>query len=230
MGEETVESQNTSNLQHRVFLDAYYIDQFEVTTRLYQEFLKRGNRMEPEYWPEYWSEEVPARHPMKPVVGVSWDDASAFCQAYGKRLPTEAEWEKAARGTKAARYPWGAETPNLQLANFNRCCDFHEYGVLTAVGSFEAGRSPYGLYDMAGNVWEWVADWLDERYYLRSPERNPSGPATGDQKVIRGGSWGSPAEALRTSTRFGYYPENGDDYIGFRCVQDVHPGNPGGKS
>ena len=226
MGEEAAEGQTTTNVQHRVYLDAYYIDQFEVTTRLYHEFLKDRNRVEPEDWPEYWNEEVPLRHPMKPVVGVSWEDAQAFCLSYGKRLPTEAEWEKAARGMKGALYPWGGEAPDLRRANFTRCCDFREYDVLTAVGSFEEGRSPYGLYDMAGNVWEWVAGCLYEPSCLRSPVRNPPGPVTGDQKVIRGGSWGSPAEALRTSNRFGYYPENGDDYIGFRCVQDVHRDDP----
>jgi formylglycine-generating enzyme required for sulfatase activity len=202
---------------HRVYLDAYYIDQYEVTTARYAKFFKATNRPQP----EYWSANVVSDHGNKPVVGVDWKDATAYCSWAGKRLPTEAEWEKAARGTDQGLYPWGNQPPNEQRANFDHCCDFKDYGVLTDVGSYEAGKSPYGVYDMAGNVWEWVEDWYDDRYYSKSLERNPTGPSSDKYRVIRGGSWGIGPGDLRSAGRLRHSPAKRRDYIGFRCAQDI---------
>ncbi len=203
---------------HSVYLDAFSIDQYEVTTSHFATFLENSKRSAP----QGWSKQVPLEHGEKPVVGVDWNDATAYCAWAGKRLPTEAEWEKAARGTDQRRFPWGDKTPNERRANFWHCCDFKDYEALDDVGSFDAGKSPYGVYDMAGNAWEWVADWYDENYYGNSPTRNPKGPSSGEYRVIRGGSWylDSPV-ALRSANRSWNTPTNRYATIGFRCTQDV---------
>lgn len=205
---------------HPVYLDAFYIDQFEVTTARYATFFKETKRNPP----QLWSEAVLKQHGNKPVVGVTWDDAQAYCQWAGKRLPTEAEWEKAARGTDQRWYPWGNDPPNKRLANFDNCCDFQDYAVLSDVGSFEGGQSPYGAYDMAGNVWEWMGDWYDRTLYPqrakgKTPVRNPRGPEKGEIRVLRGGSWDYEAGSMRTSYRNGVNPTFRVNYIGFRCAQ-----------
>ncbi|MDH4080878.1 MAG: SUMF1/EgtB/PvdO family nonheme iron enzyme [Nitrospira sp.] len=190
-------AQNDERPAHPVYLDAFSIDQYEVTTSRYAKFFQATNRAAP----HYWSEQVLKRHGNKPVVGVDWNDATAYCAWTGKRLPTEAEWEKAARGTDQRVYPWGNASPSEQRANFSHCCDFKDYGALTDVGSYEAGKSPYGAYDMAGNVWEWVADWYDESYYGKSPDRNPKGPSAGQYRVLRGGSWVYVPVNVRSANR-----------------------------
>ena len=202
---------------HRVYLDAYYIDQYEVTTARYAKFFKATNRPQP----EYWSADVVSDHGNKPVVGVDWTDATAYCSWAGKRLPTEAEWEKAARGTDQRLYPWGNQPPNEQRAKFFRRGDFQDYGELTDVGSYEAGKSPYGVYDMAGNVWEWTADWYDEKYYSKSPEKNPKGPSSGEYRVVRGGGWIIVSVDVRYATRSRLTPALRRNTVGFRCAQDI---------
>ncbi|MCA9464792.1 MAG: SUMF1/EgtB/PvdO family nonheme iron enzyme, partial [Nitrospira sp.] len=207
--------------QHPVYLDAFYLDQYEVTTSRYAAFMEATKRDPPRHWPAT----VLKQHAKKPVVGVAWEDANAYCVWAGKRLPTEAEWEKAARGTDGRLYPWGNEAPTKALANFDNCCDFQDYGALRDVGSYEHGKSPYGAYDMAGNAWEWVADWYDEtRYQQRAmgnePVRNPQGPDKGEFRVLRGGSWDdSDPRVLRSSLRFRVHPSNRSDGLGFRCAQ-----------
>lgn len=204
---------------HQVYLDAYYLDQFEMTTSRYGKFLENTNRDTP----RDWSETVPKQQEKKPVVGVTWDDANAYCKWSGKRLPTEAEWEKAARGTDQRLYPWGNEKPYDGLANFNRCCD-KVYDLLTDVGSFEGGKSPYGVYDMTGNAKEWVADWTSpDTDYMESelkklPRKNPLGPGKGQSKVLRGGGWRS-VEYFETYERNTEVPSHNYDDIGFRCAQ-----------
>lgn len=140
---------------HRVYLDAFYIDKYELTTSRYAQFLKATRRKQP----DHWNEVSMAAHRDRPVIGVDWHDADAYCRWSGKRLPTEAEWEKAARGTEGRQYPWGNERPTSRNANFGKCCDWKGYASLAPVGSLEAGKSPLGISDMAGNVYEWVADW-----------------------------------------------------------------------
>lgn len=202
---------------HTVHLDAFYMDAYEVTINKYLQFMQATKR-EP---PGFWHEDVIFKYDQRPVIGVSWQDADAYCRWTGKRLPTEAEWEKAARGTDARKYPWGNERPTSRYANFDRCCGWKGYGPLLQVGSLETGKSPYGIYDLAGNAWEWTADWYDERYYRDSPERNPKGPASGKEKVIRGGSWISGPLRVRTSDRLFGVPTLRLDDVGFRCVMDA---------
>ena len=202
---------------HRVFLDNFYIDQHEVTVSQYADFIKKSGAEPPGYWMDLNLTQV-SQHP---AVRVNWDEATAYCESMGKRLPTEAEWEKAARGTDERLYPWGEQDPIQILANFDKCCDHQAYSVLTSVGEKAEGRSPYGLDDMAGNVWEWTADWYDTSYYQRSPDKNPQGPPVGELKTIRGGSWSNKAVDIRTTNRHGLDPAQRHDNVGFRCAKNA---------
>lgn len=204
---------------HPVYLDAFYIDQYEVTTARYTKFFKETNRSEP----KDWSADMAKQHGNKPVFGVDWHDATAYCAWAGRRLPTEAEWEKAARGTDQRIYPWGTAAPTRTLTNF---IGFKErgvlrYGELTDVGSFEQGKSPYGAHDMAGNLKEWTADWYDPHYYSKSPSRNPKGPASGGGRVFRGGSYLVAPDSVRSVDRGWDFQTARYDFLGFRCAQDV---------
>ena len=198
---------------HRVFLDAFYMDKYEVTIAQYTKFMQETGREQPAQWKDV----NPATDGARPVVGVTWHDADAYCRHYGKRLPTEAEWEKAARGADGRRFPWGHEEPTDRHAYFGAV--WIGYGTLLPVGSLEAGKSPYGIYDLAGNVWEWVADWYDMDYYKKSPDRNPTGPPRGGSKVLRGGSWYNMLYDLRSTNRYYYVPANKFFDLGFRCLQ-----------
>jgi formylglycine-generating enzyme required for sulfatase activity len=200
---------------HRVWLDAFSMDLHEVTTAQYALFLATTNRPAP--W--QWQTVDLAQHGDRPVIGVDWADADAFCRWKGKRLPTEAEWEKAARGTDGRLHPWGNHAPTSVLANYALGARFSYSQVLLPVRSFEQGKSPYGLYQMAGNVWEWVQDWYAANYYETSPERNPPGPEQGQFKVLRGGSWSDLPKYLLTYGRFKLPPETRNSYTGFRCAK-----------
>jgi formylglycine-generating enzyme required for sulfatase activity len=197
--------------RHRVYLDPFHIDKYEITNRLYQRFISATGHREPRSWNDSrWND------PQQPVVGVSWHDAEAYCRWAGKRLPTEAEWEKAARGTDGRQYPWG-EQWDASRANSTDT----KRGRTAPVGSYPSGASPYGVQDMAGNVWEWVADWFDANYYGASPERNPRGPDFGAAKVLRGGSWYHQPPNLRSSLRTHFWPDNRFDDFGFRCAKGL---------
>ncbi len=203
--------------RHKVRLDAYQMDVYEVTVARYARFLAATNR-EP---PSYWETVKFAEHGDRPVIGVSWDDADTFCQWAGKRLPTEAEWEKAARGTDERHYPWGNQKPTPNLANYALGARFSYSQVLMPVGKYDKARSPYGLFDMAGNVWEWTQDWYDGAYYEKSPEKNPTGAEQGQFKVLRGGAWSDLPKYLLTYGRFKLPPTTRNSYIGFRCAKSV---------
>ncbi len=208
---------------HRVSLDAYYLDKYEVTVGQYAKFLEaRGVN-----GPPMWTTMDQPPHQKRPVVNVDWSDASTYCEWAGKRLPTEAEWEKAARGTDGRTYPWGNEPPDPFRANYGKE-KWNNHAVLVPVGQLKDGKSPYGIYDLAGNVWEWVSDWYDPDYYTTSPSRNPKGPENGKYKVLRGGSWDLAPENLRSSRRDLNIPSasdyNSPSYrnfnSGFRCAKD----------
>jgi formylglycine-generating enzyme required for sulfatase activity len=199
---------------HQIYLNAFYMDKYEVTVGQYAKYLEVTDMDEP---PD-WSIMNQPQHQKRPVVNVDWEDAVKFCKWAGKRLPTEAEWEKAARGTDGRIYPWGNEAPTRLHANYGRK-EWNNHLSLVPVGSFEEGKSPYGIYDMAGNAWEWVSDWYDYEYYQNSPRRNPIGPTAGDSKGVRGGSWLYISEFLRSAHRFAAQPTNRYFGYGFRCAK-----------
>jgi len=202
---------------HVVFLDTLFIDRHETTKAEYAEFLKAAQRQAP----DHWQEATQSKDEQKPVIGVTWEDATEYCKWKGKRLPSEAEWEKAARGIDGRRFPWGNDRPRTNLANFAKCCIWTGYGLLTKVGSLEKGASPYGAHDMAGNVREWVQDWYDERYYAASPKKNPPGPQSGTEKVVRGGGWLSLSANLRPAAREKQDPTSRSTSIGIRCAKSL---------
>ena len=198
---------------HTVYLDAFYIDKYEVTNALYKKFMEATGHRTPGYWtnPSY-------NQPDQPVVGVSWDDAEAYARWSGKRLPTEAEWEKAARGGLVGkRYPWGNDISHND-ANYSGISGTDIWNGPAPVGKFPPNG--YGLYDMAGNVWEWVADRYLSNYYSISPQNNPTGPDTGSYRVLRGGSWDYDTYFLRCARRYYYGPTDTRYDVGFRCAQD----------
>lgn len=214
--------------QVTVYLDAFWLDKFEVTNRQYQTCVTAGVCAPPADFEsatryKYYSDPEFDDHP---VINVTWSDAAAYCQWRDARLPTEAEWEKAARGGSGNIYPWGDTFEDMHsnyCASTIMCPDEPEDGFIDTapVGSFPAGASPYGAYDMAGNVNEWVADWYDPHYYisLESGTENPTGPEVGDEHGIRGGSAGLNATKLRTTNRGAAKSGSYGYYGGFRCAQ-----------
>ena len=201
---------------HKVYVDAFSIDVYEVTVGQYAEFLRSGEVRAPLDWKTINQ----SANQKRPVANVDWADAVAYCKWAGKRLPTEAEWEKAARGTDGRIYPWGNDPPTPFHANYGKMGS-HDYETLAPVGTLEAGKSPYGIYEMAGNVWEWVSDWYDNDYYKNSPQQNPGGPSMGGFKVIRGGSWTSSPRNLRSADRYWDPPSFRSLYFpGFRCAKN----------
>jgi formylglycine-generating enzyme required for sulfatase activity len=206
---------------HNVHLDPFYIDKYEVTNAEYYEFLgyikktkdhskcREDEPINKDHQPHNW-EKGYYGHPEFPVVRIDWYDACAYAAWAGKRLPTEAEWEKAARGTDERKWPWGNEWDPSR----------YNFGDPEPVGSHEDGKSPYGCYDMAGSVAEWCADWYKMNYYEKSPKGNPKGPEKGEKKVIRGGSRFIPdGLSLRSTARKAVLPNIGNISVGFRCAK-----------
>lgn len=203
--------------EHQVYLKTYYTDLKEVTQEDYDRFMRMTKRGKP-FIPVFDDDISKITKPNLPAIGMSWSDAYAYCKWAGKRLPTEAEWEKAARGEGRRRYPWGDD---LGLGHANLDGDEDGFQYLAPPGSFESGRSPYGLYDMTGNVAEWVNDSYDEHYYRKSPYRDPQGPDEGQHKIIRGGSWRETPHNARLSKRFQAKMWRTDSTIGIRCAKDA---------
>jgi serine/threonine protein kinase/formylglycine-generating enzyme required for sulfatase activity len=217
---------------HDVYLDEYWMDQTEVTVGMFNLFVQQtGSSTNAEQngygyiydgkWVEVpganWQDPFGAgeeANPMLPATQVSWFDAQSYCNWAGRRLPTEAEWEKAARGTDTRRYPWGNENPNANLLKFEST------DGATGVGSYPMGASPYGIFDLAGNVYEWVSDWYQEDYFKVSPNTNPQGPASGQYRVMKGGGWNSNAKQVRITGKDVGEPQSYNSLLGFRCTAD----------
>jgi formylglycine-generating enzyme required for sulfatase activity len=215
---------------HEVTLRDFCIDKYPVSNGQYRKFCDTTGRdyppdpgfsMMPDYFTEYSD---------YPAVNVSWDDVRAYCDWAGKRLPTEAEWEKAARGQDSRKYPWGEAEPDGSQCNFAdkrsgmMCADKSVddgFARTSPVKQYPAGASPYGVMDMAGNVWEWCNDWYAGDYYEKSPTENPKGPDSGSHRVLRGGSWDSDPEGLRCAYRSWREPSCRRGLGGFRCAVDV---------
>lgn len=193
---------------HEVFLDSFWMDRTEVTNAMYLHCISAGACTAPART-MYYNKSEYAEHP---VIGISWLQAQAYCQWAERRLPTEAEWEKAARGTDGRIYPWGDNPPNADLANFN-----HHVNETVQVGINAEGASPYGVLDMAGNAWEWAADGYQPDFYSRSPKENPISDLPVNRRVLRGGNWDSNADGIRVTNRFWAFPGR-NDLDGFRCA------------
>lgn len=195
----------------RVDVSAFFIDRFEATARSYGDCINDGVCPEPD--DDVDCNFVAGRldHPMNCL---SWDMAKTYCEWRGMRLPTEAEWERAARGTDARAFPWGAEPPTCKHAVMHGCTDFTR-----SVGSLPAGASPVGALDMAGNVSEWVEDWWAEDGYARQDTLDPTGPSEGEVRAVRGGSFYDGPSTLRTSYRYGIEPLARLNTVGFRCAR-----------
>ncbi len=203
-------SEENEKPARKVWVDAFYIDKYEITNSQFRDFVRSTNHRPPVF---LYQKHLGGNN--QPVVGVSWLDAKTYAKWAGKRLPTEAEWEKAARGTDGRKYPWGtlwdkektnsAETKTMQP---------------TSVGNFSGGASPYGVMDMAGNGWEWTADWFVNNYYSFAPSKNPKGARFGTTRSVRGGSWIENSKMLTTTYRKGVLPTLRTSNTGFRCVMD----------
>ncbi len=215
---------NTEFPKRRIWLDTYQMDQYEVSLGEFLQFLQQNNRpISPELRNLIWHlisiHFIPdqALAPW-PALYVTWEEADAFCLHQGKRLPSEAEWEKSARGTSGKIFPWGNQDPTDELAVFG-AYHVHEIPLVASVDSYTEGISEWSIYHLSGNIAEWTNDWLGPDYYPIMPERNPPGPKMGRYKSVRGGSWKSLPVMLRTATRGGAIPEKRSANIGFRCTK-----------
>jgi formylglycine-generating enzyme required for sulfatase activity len=200
---------------HTVYLDSFWIDQTEVTNKMYALCVNAGSCQLPSSMSSNTRKDYYGTTEFEnyPVIFVDWNKAKTYCEWAERRLLTEAEWEKAARGTDVRTYPWGNGI-NCDLTNYNTNC----FGDTTNVRSYLSGKSQYGIFDMAGNVWEWLMDWYDSDQYANSTSRNPQGPASGESRSVRGGSWASDKSDIRSANRGRYDPTNAGNYLGFRCA------------
>jgi len=199
---------------HAVTLSAFWVDQTEVTNAMYAQCIEAGACPHPGGAANpFFGKSKYANHP---VVYVTWNAADRYCRWAKRRLPTEAEWEKAARGADGRAYPWGNDPPDESRANFDL-----NLGAPLPADRYPLGASPYGALNMAGNVREWVADWFHQYYYLVAPPENPQGPPGGEHKSLRGGSYLDGANEIRAFSRFDHEPLSGGINRGFRCASDA---------
>jgi formylglycine-generating enzyme required for sulfatase activity len=220
---------------HGVHVSAFYLDETEVRYCQFKDFLTdrsdwcRGaanpKLVDADYLKDWDGTTYPPGLDNHPVVWVSWAAATAYAEWRDARLPTEAEWEFAARGTDARPYPWGSTPPD---SGGKARCRYKVsesgpilYPMTVPVRRYREFRGPFGHFGLAGNVWEWVSDWHDPDYYAESPEVDPSGPVGGTYRVLRGGSWSVPAEWVRSSIRLRAFPTRSSDQVGFRCARTV---------
>lgn len=205
-------------------LPEFLIGRYPVTVAEYARFIEDDGYKKEQWWaagsfgrwsePDEWAEQC--EYPSRPVTGVSWFEATAYAAWSGGRLPTEAEWERAARGTDGRSYPWGNDPVSAERLNF-----YSDVGQPTPVGIYPTGGSPGGIQDMAGNVWEWCWDWFGKDYYRSSPDKDPRGPGEGHDRVVRGGSWIGSARRARSACRIWYQPDDRSNDLGFRVVVGV---------
>lgn len=218
---EDKECQSNEEPIHKIYLDAFCVDKLEATVSQYAQCIKSGKCSVP--GTKYnldsdkcnWGKSDKMNHP---INCIDWNQSDEYCKYQGEQLPTEAQWEKSARGTDGRKFPWGDEPPNCEyavMADNGQGCGHNE---TWPVGSKPKGASPYGALDMAGNVWEWVQDWHDKDYYRKSPTQNPTGPAAGKEKILRGGGWPYDATSQRTTRRHTSKPDNGSTRRGVRCA------------
>jgi len=200
------------NPEHTAYLDGFWIYRTEVTNSMYLRCMMMGECSSPAVDPALLDIENPAIAD-HPVVGVRWDQAETYCRSVGGYLPTEAQWEKTARGPEGNIYPWGQGGPNCDVLNFNDCL-----GKTSPVIDYPQGASPYDVLDMAGNVFEWVADWYQSGYYLEAPFDNPMGPEFGEARSVRGSTFSSDPDKIASALRYFLAPEEHRDDLGFRCV------------
>ncbi|MBU7585860.1 MAG: ergothioneine biosynthesis protein EgtB [Nostoc sp. TH1S01] len=236
MGNNSIDALDNESLCHRVYLNTYWIDRYPVTCRQYREFMAAGGYENPEWWSEaglQWLQTEQVTQPLywhsdrsyddHPVCGVSWYEADAYSRFVGKRLPTEAEWEKAASWDAQAQrrrtYPWGEEMPSLKYCNCDRLI-----GQTSPVGNYPEGQSPYGLLDTLGNVWEWTASWFTPYQGFQSYPYVGYSQVYFDNKhrVLKGGSWATRLWVARCSFRNWYYPSVRQVFTGFRCATSVN--------
>lgn len=206
--------------QHSVDLPGYSISKYPITNAQYKEYVKSTGCPAPSHWK---SKRIPKGKEDHPVVNVSWHDAAAYCgwasasMGNAIRLPSEAEWEKAARGSDGRIWPWGSDQPPTKdHCNFNR-----NVGGTTPVNAYPEGASLSGVLDLCGNVWEWTANWYAKEYYSVSPEQCPAGPQSGDYRVVRGGAWFFSESGVRCAFRYSYGPDLRGESVGFRVVRSV---------
>jgi formylglycine-generating enzyme required for sulfatase activity len=212
-GDTFSEAEPQEKPQHKVYLDGFWIDLTEVTQGMYKQCIASGGCTDVVHDLETNSNFVNSEYDDHPVIFVSWFQAKTYCEKVGRRLPTEAEWEKAARGSDGRLFPWGNTPPNGNQALF----DFAINGT-RPIGRYTTGASPYGILDLVGNVREWVSDFYSATYYAKSPERNPQGPEKGESRVLKGASWKDAVHFTHAATRFSQTPGTSADNIGFRCA------------
>ena len=206
---------NADSPMHSIHLDAFWMDKYEVSNAMYLKCMQAGACT------DMVSDNLTYRNWIyrdHPVIYVAWEQAGLYCQWAGKRLPTEAEWEKAARGTDGRQYPWGDDWPNPRLANFEESL----INEAVSIYRYPLGASPYGALNMAGNVREWVADWYGEDYYLVMPYANPTGPEIGFERSLRGGSYSEDKSEITVINRMRHEPQSAGLSRGFRCAQDAN--------
>ena len=213
MGQTSSEAEDQKPM-HFVYTSAYFIDKYEVSNAEYKKFLDATGHVKPKYW-----DDERFNQPDQPVVGISWFDAMAYSRWKGRRLPTEAEWEKAARGNDGRLYPWGEKWSlgkKLYFVNVYGLEDRYEFTA--PVHYYASGASPFGALNMVGNVWEWCLDWYDKDYYRISPELDPEGPEPRQMKVLRGGSWVNSIDGVQVTQRSRNFPDTQNNIYGFRTV------------
>jgi eukaryotic-like serine/threonine-protein kinase len=220
---------------HTVYLDSYWIDKTDVTNAMYARCVDAGICEAP-HSPK--NVDTVFKGDDQPAGFVNWNDANTYCQWTGRRLPTNAEWEKAARGTDGRTYPWGNQKPAgnlLNLADKNSSMEYADQSIddgyifTSPVGNYPDGASPYGALDMAGNAFQWVQDWYSDDYFVNSPDKNPQGPSSGEYRILRGGSCYNDANGVRSALNIADEPSGASGNISFRCAMSAEPlnQNPG---